>query len=71
MEPCNLEKWGEGIYNSLWIINQDLADLCYFDVLMATGIIFFFSIYPHDTGISLIIVFTSYLDGNFRRQKAE
>lgn len=51
----------KSIYKSLWLINQDLADLDYFDVHMATGIVFFFSIYPHDTGISLIIVFTNFL----------
>lgn len=62
----NLVTWkktGEGgsIFKSLWLINQDLAYLCYFDVHIATGIIFFFSIYPHDTGISLAIAFNSFL----------
>lgn len=62
----NLVTWkktggGGSIFKSLWQINQDLADLCYFDVHIATGIIFFFSIYPHDAGISLAIAFNSFL----------
>lgn len=62
----NLVTWkktggGGSIFKSLLLINQDLAYLCYFDVHIATGIIFFFSIYPHDTGISLAIAFNSFL----------
>lgn len=73
MDPCDLEKTGGGgsIFKSLWLINQDLAYLCYFDVHIATGIIFFLfhlpSWYWHLSSYSFQLLFK---DGDFRSQKA-
>lgn len=55
MEPCKLNFLKK--YKSLRIINLELADLCYFDIHMELKL---FSSFPHDTGISLVVVFISF-----------